>query len=67
MKVILFIQVHSSVLLQSSPVCYEAVSAKKLAGLGVNVSAGLLGDDVCVDVAAAGITTPAVPMTAALS
>ena len=54
-----------SVLIQSSPVCYEVTSAQKLGGLGVNIEAGVFKDDVCADVAV--VTTPAVPMTANLA
>ncbi len=40
-------------------------SANKLAGLGVNVAAGVIGDDKCVDVGA--VAPPTVPMTATIS
>ena len=40
-------------------------SAKKLANLGVNVAAGVMVDDKCVDVGT--VAPPTVPMTATIS
>jgi hypothetical protein len=62
---ILPMQGTQSILIQSSPDCYEVTSAKKLADLGVNVSAGLITDDLCVDVGV--VTAPAVPLTGTIS